>query len=63
MDEPGFPWWDHRARRYRERLGLRIDHALVAESLTERLCEAAVDRSYRTGSTPSDHVPLVVDLD
>jgi exodeoxyribonuclease-3 len=55
-------WWDYRAGAYHKRQGMRIDHALLAPVLAERLRDATVDRTFRKGSKPSDHAPLVLDL-
>jgi exodeoxyribonuclease III len=56
-------WWDYRAGAYHKRQGLRIDHVLVTPDLAGRLSAARVDRMFRKGATPSDHAPVVIDLD
>ncbi len=61
--EPGYTWWDHRAGHFHRRLGLRIDQMLVSEELAGRVRSTAVERSYRKGAKPSDHAPLLLDLD
>jgi exodeoxyribonuclease III len=66
--EPGFTWWDYRAGHFHKGFGLRIDLLLVSEALAGRLTGARVERDYRKpskvpGTKPSDHAPLVVDLD
>ena len=58
-----FTWWDYRAGHFGRRMGLRIDMALVSAALAERVGAAWVDRDYRKGARPSDHAPLLVDLD
>jgi exodeoxyribonuclease-3 len=60
-DEQQFTWWDYRAGHFHKGLGLRIDLALVSEELVPRLTRADIERSYRKGSRPSDHAPLVVE--
>ena len=64
-DEEGFTWWDYRLRSFERGFGMRIDLAMVSRDLTIRGC--TVDRGFRTanaaGDKPSDHAPLVVDLD
>ena len=62
-DEPGFTWWDYRAGHFHKRMGLRIDLALVKEGLAEGLGEVGIDRDFRKGPKPSDHAPLLVELD
>jgi exodeoxyribonuclease III len=63
--EPGrYTWWDYRAGAFHQNLGMRIDHLLVTRPLVERVVWAEIDREARKGKpTPSDHAPLVIDLD
>jgi exodeoxyribonuclease III len=42
---------------------MRIDLVLASESLTGRVRAAWVDRHARKGSKPSDHAPVILDLD
>jgi exodeoxyribonuclease-3 len=63
--EPGrFTWWDYRAGNFHKNLGMRIDHLLVSRPVAERIVFAEIDREARKGPPiPSDHAPLVIDLD
>ncbi len=63
--EPGrFSWWDYRAGMFHKNLGMRIDHLLVSTSLASRIVDAEIDRDARKGPpVPSDHAPLLIDLD
>ncbi|CAN5148452.1 exodeoxyribonuclease III [soil metagenome] len=59
-----FSWWDYRAGNFHKNLGMRIDHLLVSGSLGQRMVWAEIDREARKGRpVPSDHAPVVVDLD
>jgi exodeoxyribonuclease III len=59
-----FTWWDYRAGNFHKNLGMRIDHLLVSRPLAERLVWAEIDRHARKGvPVPSDHAPLVIDID
>ncbi|CAN5574408.1 exodeoxyribonuclease III [soil metagenome] len=59
-----FTWWDYRAGNFHKNLGMRIDHLLVSRSLAERLIWAEIDRQARKGvPVPSDHAPLLIDVD
>jgi exodeoxyribonuclease-3 len=59
-----FSWWDYRAGMFHRNEGMRIDLILVTRPLAERVVWAEVDREARKGKpTPSDHAPVVVDLD
>ncbi|GAC1435142.1 MAG: exodeoxyribonuclease III [Solirubrobacteraceae bacterium] len=61
-DEPGFTWWDYRQGHFHRGLGLRIDLALVAGPLRERVSACGIDRDFRKGPRPSDHAPLLLEL-
>jgi exodeoxyribonuclease-3 len=63
--EPGrYTWWDYRAGNFHKNFGMRIDHLLVTSPLAERVRWAEIDREARKGKpVPSDHAPLVIDLD
>ncbi|HEY4005634.1 MAG TPA: exodeoxyribonuclease III [Pseudonocardia sp.] len=58
-----FSYWDYRAGRFHQDLGMRIDLVLAAEPVSRRVAAAWVDRAARKGSGPSDHAPVMVDLD
>jgi exodeoxyribonuclease III len=64
-DESGrFSWWDYRAGNFHKNLGMRIDHLLVSETLAGRVVWAEIDREARKGTpVPSDHAPLLIDID
>jgi len=63
--EPGrYTWWDYRAGNFHKNFGMRIDHLLVTRSVAGRVVWAEIDREARKGKPiPSDHTPLVIDLD
>jgi exodeoxyribonuclease III len=63
--EPGrYTWWDYRAGNFYKNMGMRIDHLLVSTGLQPRVVWADIDREARKGKpTPSDHAPLVIDID
>jgi exodeoxyribonuclease-3 len=56
-------FWDYQAGCWPRDLGLRIDHALLSPTLAERLTAAMPDRAARAEEQPSDHVPVLVELD
>jgi len=58
-----FTYWDYRAGMFHQDLGMRIDLVLATESVSDRVAAAWVDRQARKGSGPSDHAPVIVDLD
>jgi exodeoxyribonuclease-3 len=63
--EPGrYTWWDYRAGNFHKNFGMRIDHLLATPAVAGRSLWAEIDREARKGKpTPSDHAPLLVDLD
>jgi exodeoxyribonuclease-3 len=58
-----FTYWDYRAGMFHKDLGMRIDLVLASSPVAERVQAAWVDRHARKGSGPSDHAPVIVDLD
>jgi exodeoxyribonuclease-3 len=59
-----YSWWDYRAGNFHKNFGMRIDHLLVTQPLAERIVWAEIDREARKGKPiPSDHAPVIVDLD
>jgi exodeoxyribonuclease-3 len=64
-DEPGrFTWWDYRGGDFHQNVGMRIDLLLVTKALAKRVVASEIDREARKGKpTPSDHAPLVIDVD
>jgi exodeoxyribonuclease-3 len=63
--EPGrYTWWDYRAGNFYKNFGMRIDHLLATRAVADRVVWAEIDREARKGKPiPSDHAPLVMDLD
>ena len=62
-DERFFSYWDYRAGMFHQDLGMRIDLVLATDSVASRVRAAWVDRKARKGTGPSDHAPVIVDLD
>ncbi len=58
-----FTYWDYRAGMFHRDLGMRIDLVLAGAPVADRVHAAWVDRQARKGKGPSDHAPVVVDLD
>ena len=58
-----FTYWDYRAGMFHRDLGMRIDLVLASDPVAARVRAAWVDRQARKGSGPSDHAPVIVDLD
>jgi exodeoxyribonuclease III len=58
-----FTYWDYRAGMFHQDLGMRIDLILASTPVASRVRAAWVDRKARKGTAPSDHAPVIVDLD
>lgn len=57
-----YSWWDYRAGSFNKGEGMRIDLVLGSESVVRRSRWCVIDRQARKGDKPSDHAPVVVDL-
>jgi exodeoxyribonuclease-3 len=62
-NERVFTYWDYRAGMFHQDLGMRIDLVLASSAVAARVRAAWVDRHARKGKGPSDHAPVIVDLD
>jgi exodeoxyribonuclease-3 len=58
-----FTYWDYRAGMFHQDFGMRIDLVLASAPVADRVRAAWVDRQARKGKRPSDHAPVIVDLD
>lgn len=59
-----YTWWDYRAGMFHKNMGMRLDLVYVTQTVADRVVWAEIDREARKGTpTPSDHAPVVVDLD
>jgi exodeoxyribonuclease-3 len=61
-DRP-FTYWDYRAGMFHKNFGMRIDLVYATPPVADAVRDAYVDREARKGKGPSDHAPVVVDLD
>jgi len=62
-DKRVFTYWDYRAGMFHQDLGMRIDLVLAGAPVAERVKAAWVDRQARKGTGPSDHAPVIIDID
>ena len=62
-NERVFSYWDYRAGMFHQDLGMRIDLVLAGDPVAARVKAAWIDRQARKGKGPSDHAPVIVDLD
>jgi exodeoxyribonuclease-3 len=58
-----YSWWDYRAGDFHQGRGLRIDLLMCSPSVVDKATWSIIDRNARKGKSPSDHAPVIVDLD
>ena len=58
-----YTYWDYRAGMFHKNEGMRIDLVYANDPAFSAVKDAYVDREARKGKGPSDHAPVVVDLD
>jgi exodeoxyribonuclease-3 len=59
----GFTYWDYKQLRFPRNEGMRIDFILGSPDFANLVTDASIHRNERKGEAPSDHVPVVVNLD
>ncbi|MGD8193761.1 exodeoxyribonuclease III [Herbiconiux sp. P18] len=59
----GYTYWDYKQLRFPRNEGMRIDFVMGSQPFADLVTAARIDRDERKGDAPSDHVPVVVDLD
>lgn len=60
--ERSFTWWDYRMNAFRRKLGLRIDHILLSDTLAANCAACTIDIEPRKLERPSDHTPVFADI-
>ena len=58
-----YTYWDYRAGNFHKGMGMRIDLVLLGNGLAGAISDAYIDREARKGTGPSDHAPVVVDVE
>jgi exodeoxyribonuclease-3 len=61
--EKSYSWWDYRTNGFKRGLGLRIDHILLSAELAKRCKSCTIDRERRAHDRPSDHAPVMVEIE
>ena len=62
QEEGSYSWWDYRQGAFRRNLGLRIDHVLLSGALVPACRGCYIDKAPRRLERPSDHAPVVAEL-
>ena len=58
-----FTWWDFRTRGFERGEGMRIDHILASERLLSRFRNCEIDSAVRGQEKPSDHAPVICEIE
>ena len=59
----GYTYWDYTQLRFPRNEGMRIDFIMGSRAFADLVTDASIHREERKGDGPSDHVPVVVDLE
>ncbi len=62
QEDKSYSWWDYRDFGFRRNRGMRIDHILISDALKPLATSCAIDKTPRKNERPSDHTPVVVDI-
>jgi exodeoxyribonuclease-3 len=57
-----FSWWDYRMMGFRRNAGMRIDHILLSDDLKDKCTASTIDKEPRTWEQPSDHTPVIAEI-
>jgi exodeoxyribonuclease-3 len=57
-----FTFWDYFRQSFEHNRGIRIDHFLLSSRLAPRLASCEIDKTPRAQEKPSDHAPIIVEL-
>ena len=61
--EKSYSWWDYRQLAFPRNRGLRLDHILLSGKLASLCSACTIDRQPRKWKQPSDHTPVIAELD
>ena len=59
----GYTFWDYQAGAWQRNHGIRIDHLMLSPQAADKLASVAIHRNARARDKPSDHVPVVAELE
>jgi len=63
-DQKLYSWWSYRNRNWEiSNRGRRLDHVWVSKKLFPQIKSGGIHNETRSWERPSDHVPIVIDID
>ncbi|MCX8094595.1 MAG: exodeoxyribonuclease III [Caldisericia bacterium] len=57
-----FSWWDYRWNSYEKNKGMRLDYILITKPIIKNLKNLYILKEYRELEKPSDHVPVIIEI-
>ena len=57
-----YTFWDYMSGSWQKNFGMRIDHFLVSNSLTNQIKNVSVNKKPRSKIKPSDHTPIELEI-
>ncbi len=61
--EKAYTFWDYQRGHWPKNEGIRIDHFLLTGRIIDRLQSVEIDKEPRGWDKPSDHTPIIIDID
>jgi exodeoxyribonuclease-3 len=61
-DKREYTFWDYMAGSWQKNHGMRIDHFLISNNLTNNIKNVNIDIKQRSKVKPSDHVPIELEV-
>ncbi|GAA0538020.1 exodeoxyribonuclease-3 [Rhizomicrobium palustre] len=58
-----YTFWDYQAGSWQKDHGIRIDFQLLSPQAADRLKSCTIDKRVRGWDKPSDHVPVITEID
>ncbi|MGV8839284.1 MAG: exodeoxyribonuclease III [Bauldia sp.] len=58
-----YTFWDYQAGAWQKNNGIRIDHFLLSPQAADRMVGVAIDKGIRAADKPSDHVPVILEIE
>ena len=58
-----YTFWDYQAGAWQKNNGIRIDHILLSPEAAKHLQSVEIDKAVRSWEKPSDHVPVIVEME
>ena len=58
-----YSFWDYQGGAWQKDNGIRIDFFLISPEIVDRLLFAGIDKNPRGKEKPSDHTPILIELE